>query len=155
MRKCRISETTKFDRPGWGKSGPFLLPPKQASRYFPHAGRLHSVPRDHALLPGVGAGGRCALSRWRLGWLPPALLLIAAAPNRPRRFARCSCDLQRGPSGHPLPVGSSAGDEPRRDGNPLWVSHKVSLERLGLLGRAWQTPDRWEPNDAFAVSSRA
>ena len=29
LRKCRISETTRFDRPGWDKSGSFLLPPIQ------------------------------------------------------------------------------------------------------------------------------
>ena len=28
---------------------------------------------------------------------------------------------------------------------PLWVSHKDALERLGPLGRAWQTSDGRQP----------
>ena len=32
---------------------------------------------------------------------------------------------------------------------PLWVSHRAALERLGPLGRAWQTADGWEFTNAF------
>ena len=27
---------------------------------------------------------------------------------------------------------------------PLWVSHRAALERLGPLGRAWQSPGGWD-----------
>jgi hypothetical protein len=32
---------------------------------------------------------------------------------------------------------------------PLWVSHKAALERLGPLGKVWQTHDGWEQSYAF------
>ena len=32
---------------------------------------------------------------------------------------------------------------------PLWVSHRVTLTRLGPLGAAWQTPQMWEPACPF------
>ena len=32
---------------------------------------------------------------------------------------------------------------------PLRVSHRAALERLGPLGRVWQTPKAWELTHAF------
>ena len=33
---------------------------------------------------------------------------------------------------------------------PLWVSQRSLLERVGLLGAAWRTPEAYEPTHAFS-----
>ena len=131
-------------------------PPRRASRFFRHDDRLHSVRPDafgvlrregkeHGPSSWNGSGGRCVRSRWRPASRPTC---ATTPPNRPLDDHGVAPAVlvvfdDEIAAGHFLRV---AADEMRRAGVrvPLWVSHRNALDRLGPLGKAWQSPGRWE-----------
>ena len=137
-----------------------LDPPRRASRYFRYDGRLHS-----ALPDAFGVLRRCQdafpfFLEWERRAVRPVTMAARLAPylryyssNRPLDdhgeapivLVVFEDDLA---ATHFLRV---AREEVERTGMevPLWVSHRAALERLGPLGRAWQSTDGWQFTNAF------
>ena len=68
---------------------PLLPVRRQPPRHPPRRFRRRAGRRkDHSLLPGVGAAGPASVHHGRSFGALPALLLVQAAPRRPRRVAR-------------------------------------------------------------------
>ena len=138
-----------------------LDPPRRASRYFRHDGRLHLVRPDAF---GVLRRGQDAFPPFFLEWerraVRPVTMAARLAPYL--RYYSSSRPLDdHGQTPMVLVVFDDdlaatrrkwvARQETDRSGVrvPLWVSHKAALERLGPLGAAWRTPDGWEPVRVF------
>ena len=137
-----------------------LDPPRRASRYFRHDGRLHSVRPDAF---GVLRRGRDAFPfflEWERRAVRPVTMAARLAPYLRYYATRRPLDDHGAlpavlvvfdddlAATHFLRV---ARQETERAGVevPLWVSNKAALERQGPLGRAWLTPGGWEPGYAF------
>ena len=137
-----------------------LDPPRRASRFFRHDGRLHSVRPDAF---GVLRRGHHAFPfflEWERRAVRPVTMAARLAPYV--RYYSSSRPLDDHgvipavlvvfddelAATHFLRV---AGQEMERAGVevPLRVSHRAALERLGPLGRAWLKPGGWEPGYAF------
>ena len=128
------------------KAGLPLLPPRRP----PPLGAPRRLRRPEArgegapLFPGVGAAGGAAGHDGRPHRPLPALLRLQPALDdhgvAPAVLVVFDDELA---AGHFLRV---ASDETRRAEVrvPLWVSHRNALDRLGPLGKAWQSPGRWE-----------
>ena len=132
-----------------------LDPPRRASRFFRHDDRLHSVrPDAFGVLKREGKE-RPFFLEWERRAVRPVTMAARIAPYLRYYAARRPLD-DHGiapavlvvfddelAAGHFLRV---AGDEMKRAGVrvPLWVSHRNALDRLGPLGKAWQSPGRWE-----------
>ena len=135
-------------------------PPQRASPFFRHDDRLHSVrPDAFGVLKREGKV-RPFFLEWERRAVRPVTMAARIAPylryyaaNRPLDdhgviptvMVVFDNDIA---AGHFLRV---AGDEMRRAGVrvPLWVSHRDALDRLGPLGKAWQSPGKWEPTCPF------
>ena len=132
-----------------------LDPPRRASRYFRHEGRLHSALPDAF---GVLRRGRDPFPfflEWERRAVRPVTMAARLAPYlRYYSSSRPLDDHGAIPivlvvfddelaATHFLRV---AREETGRAGVevPLWVSHRAALERLGPLGRAWQSPGGWD-----------
>ena len=139
-----------------------LDPPRRASRYFRHDGRLHSVRpdafgilrRSHETLP--------FFLEWERRAVRPVTMAARLAPYLRYYSTRRPLDDHGA-----LPAVLVAFDDDlaathflrvaQRDMEragvevPLWVSHKAALERLGPLGRAWLTPGGWEAFQSFSA----
>ena len=135
-------------------------PPRRASRYFRHDGRLHSVRPDAFGILRRGKDSVPFFLEWERRAVRPVTMAARLAPYL-RYYAnrRPLDDHGQAPvalvvfddelaASHFLRV---AREEMERAGVevPLWVSHKAALERQGPLARAWQTEDRWEMVCAF------
>ena len=137
-----------------------LDPPRRASRFFRHNGRLHSVRPDAFGVLRRGGETLPLFLEWERRAVRPVTMATRLAPylryystRRPRDdhgaqpavLVVFDDDLA---AAHFLRV---ARQEMERAGVrvPLWVSHKAALVRLGPLGAAWQTPDGWEPVRVF------
>ena len=130
-------------------------PPRRASRFFRHDDRLHSVrPDAFGVLKREGKEHPFFLE-WERRAVRPVTMAARIAPylryyasNRPLDDHGVAPAVlvvfdDELAAGHFLRV---ASDETRRAEVrvPLWVSHRNALDRLGPLGKAWQSPGRWE-----------
>ena len=135
-------------------------PPRRASRFFRHDDRLHSVrPDAFGVLKREGKE-RPFFLEWERRAVRPVTMAARIAPylryyaaNRPLDDHGVAPAVlvvfdDEIAAGHFLRV---AADDMRRAGVkvPLWVSHRVALEKFGPLGAAWQTPGRWESPRPF------
>ena len=131
-----------------------LDPPRRASRYFHHDGRLHSVRPDAF---GVLRRGHETLPfflEWERRAVRPVTMAARLAPYLRYYSSRRPLD-DHGATPAVLVVFDDdlaathflgvARQEMARSGVrvPLWVSRKAALERLGPVGRAWLTPGGW------------
>ena len=132
-----------------------LDPPRRATRFFRHDDRLHSVrPDAFGVLKREGKE-RPFFLEWERRAVRPVTMAARIAPylryyaaNRPLDDHGVAPAVlvvfdDELAAGHFLRV---ASDETRRVEVrvPLWVSHRNALDRLGPLGKAWQSPGRWE-----------
>ena len=137
-----------------------LDPPRRASRFFRHDGRLHSVRPDAFGVLRRGHETRPFFLEWERRAVRPVTMAARLAPYLRYYSTRRPLD-DHGATPAVLVVFDDdlaathflrvARQEMARSGVrvPLWVSRKAALERLGPLGRAWFTPDSWEPGYAF------
>ena len=137
-----------------------LDPPRRASRYFRHDGRLRSIQPDaFGVLSRRGAAWPFFLE-WERRAVRPVTMTARLAPYlryyashrptddhgaRPLVLVVFDDDLA---ATHFLRI---AGEEAARAGVdlPLLVSRRELIERQGPLGRAWLTPGATEPAHAF------
>ncbi len=136
-----------------------LDPPRRASRYFRHDGRLHSALPDAFGVLRRGQDAFPFFLEWERRAVRPGTMAARLAPYL--RYYSSNRPLDHGAMPIVLVVFEDdlaathflrvAREEMERTGVevPLWVSHRAALERLGPLGRAWQIPERWEPVSAF------
>ena len=137
-----------------------LDPPRRASRYFRHDGRVRSVHPDAFGVLRRGDDTWPFFLEWERRAVRPATMVDRIAPYlRYYSSHRPTDDHGSQPivlvvfedeivQTHFLRV---ARDEMERTGVtvPLRVSHRSLLERVGPLGRAWRTPVGSEPGYAF------
>ena len=146
-----------------------LDPPRRASRFFRHDGRLHSVRPDAFGVLRRGGETRPFFLEWERRAVRPVTMAARLAPYLRYYSTRRPLD-DHGTTPAVLVVFDDdlaathflrvARQEMARAGVevPLWVSHKAALQRLGPLGRAWQTPaagSRPTPLLSRAVLDRA
>ena len=139
-----------------------LDPPHRASRYFKHEGNLRSVRPDAFGVLRRGEQTVPFFLEWERRAVRPVTMAARLAPylryyssRRPVNdhgalpvvLVVFDDDLA---ASHFLRVAREEMERARVD-VPLWVSHKGVLERLGPLGRVWQTTDEWELTYAFLV----
>ena len=137
-------------------------PPHRASRYFRNEGSLRSVQPDAFAILRKGRTLWPFFLEWERRAVRPATMASRIAPylryysthrpaddhgTRPAVLVVFHDDLA---ATRFLRV---ARDEAARTGVtlPLWVSHRSLVERVGPLGRAWRTPDEYEPAHAVPV----
>ena len=137
-----------------------LDPPRRASRYFRHDGRLHSVLPDAFGVLRRGEGTVPFFLEWERRAVRPGTMATRLAPYLRYYSSRRPLD-DHGVIPIVLVVFDDelaathfvrlAHREMDRSGVevPLRVSDKAALERLGPLGRGWLTPGGWEPGLAF------
>ena len=137
-----------------------LDPPRRASRYFRHDGTLHSVRPDASGVLRRGGETLPFLLEWERRAVRPVTMAARLAPYLRYYATRRPLD-DHGVTPIVLVVFDDelaashflrvARQETERTGVevPLWVSHKAVLERLGPLGRAWQSTDGWQFTSAF------
>ena len=137
-----------------------LDPPRRASRYFRHDGKLHSVRPDAFGILTNGDRTWPFFLEWERRAVRPTTMAVRLAPYlRYYSSHRPTDDHGAQPivlvvfhediaATHFLRV---AREEMERAGVqlPLWVSQKAVLDELGPLGRAWRTPGGWDPAYAF------
>ena len=140
-----------------------LDPPRRASRYFRHDGRLHSVLPDAFGLLRRGEATVPFFLEWERRAVRPITMAARLAPYLRYYSSQRPLD-DHGAEPIVLVVFDDelaathflrlAGREMERAGVevPLRVSHKAALEALGPLGRAWLTPGGWERGHAFAAN---
>jgi len=137
-----------------------LDPPRRATRFFRHDGRLHSVrPDAFGMLQRDGRDQPFFLE-WERRAVRPSTMAARIAPYL-RYFAATRPLDDHGAQPVVLVVFDDelaaahflrlAETDMRRAGVtvPLRVSHLGLLERAGPLGAAWHSWDRWEPAYAF------
>ena len=132
-----------------------LDPPRRASRYFRHDGRLHSALPDAFGILRHGNDTRPFFLEWERRAVRPVTMAARLAPYLRYYSTRRPLD-DHGAAPAVLVVFDdelaathflrTAGEEMKRAGVevPLRVSHRAALERLGPLGRAWLTPGGWD-----------
>ena len=135
-------------------------PPRRASRYFRHEDKVRSIHPDAFGVLRRGDDIWPFFLEWERRAVRPVTMAARIAPYlRYYSSHRPTDDHGSQPTvlvvfedeiaqTHFLRV---ARDEMARAGVnvPLGVSHRSLLERVGPLGRAWRTTDRWEPAYAF------
>ena len=137
-----------------------LDPPRRASRYFRHNGRMRSVQPDAFGVLRRGEASRPFFLEWERRAVRPVTMAARLAPylryyssHRPTDDHGAHPDVlvvfdDDIAQTHFLRV---AREEMTRTGVsvPLLVSHRRLLEQEGPLGRAWLTPGVLEPAQAF------
>ena len=137
-----------------------LDPPRRASRYFRHDGRLHSALPDAFGMLRRGNDTMPFFLEWERRAVRPVTMAARLAPYlRYYSPPRPLDDHGQTPivlvvfddelaATHFLRV---AGEEMERVGVevPLRVSNKAALERVGPTGRAWQFSGRWDATYAL------
>ena len=141
-----------------------LNPPRRATRFFRHDGRLHSVRPDAFGVLQRDGGSQPFFLEWERRAVRPSTMAARIAPYL-RYFATSRPLDDHGAPPQVLVVFDDelaaahflrvASTEMRLAGVtvPLWVSHRAILEQAGALGAAWQSPDAWEPGCAFSPPS--
>ena len=137
-----------------------LDPPRRASRYFPHAGRLHSVQPDAFGVLRHGDAAWAFFLEWERRAVRPVTMAARLAPylryyassrpiddhgTPPRVLVVFDDELVQGHfvrivRGEMIRAGIEV---------PLLASHRRLLEREGPLGPAWFAPDERGPVHAF------
>ena len=138
---------------GWGIGQ--LDPPRRASRFFTHNGRLHSLQPDaFGALHKPGQTWTFFLE-WERRAVRPITMATRLAPYLRYYSTRRPAEDNGAvptvlvvfedeiPAGQFLGVAREEMSRARVE-IPLWVSHKDILLRRGIFGRAWQTPDSLE-----------
>ena len=132
-----------------------LDPPRRASRYFRHDGTLHSVRPDASGALRRGDETVPFFLEWERRAVRPVTMAARLAPYLRYYSTRRPLD-DHGVTPIVLVVFDDelaashflrvARQEMERAGVevPLWISHNAVLERLGPLGRAWQSPGGWD-----------
>ncbi|MCY4447673.1 MAG: replication-relaxation family protein [Chloroflexi bacterium] len=135
-------------------------PPRRASRYFRHRGKLHSVQPDAFGVLRQGEAVWPFFLEWERRAVRPVTMAARLAPYV-RYFASARPFEDHGAQPTVLVVFDDdlaalhflriADREMTRTGVhvPLMVSHRLQLEREGPLGRAWFAPGAHEPEVAF------
>ena len=127
-----------------------LDPPRRASRYFPHDGRLHSVLPDASGVLRRGDETVHFFLEWERRAVRPVTMAARLAPYLRYYSTRRPLDDHGAlpavlvafddelAATHFLRV---AREEMERAGVevPLWVSYKTVLDRLGPLGQSWKS----------------
>ena len=139
-----------------------LDPPRRASRYFRHDGRLHSVQPDAFGVLRRGDDVWPFFLEWERRAVRAVTMAARLAPYL-RYYAsrRPTDDHGAQPAvlvvfdddlaaNHFLRVAGEETGQARVE-VPLWVTHERLLEREGLLGRAWVSLDRKAPVSAPTV----
>ncbi len=133
-----------------------LDPSRRASRYFRHGEKLRSIHPDAFGVLRRGPVTWPFFLEWERRAVRPVTMAARLAPYlryysshrptddhgaQPAVLVVFDDDLA---ATHFLRV---AREEMDRTGTrvPLWVSHGAALDALGPLGRAWRSPDDWEP----------
>ena len=139
-----------------------LDPPRRASRYFRHDGRLHSVLPDAFGVLRRGDETVPFFLEWERRAVRPVTMAARLAPYLRYYSSRRPLD-DHGAAPIVLVVFDDelaathflrvARGEMERAGVevPLWVSHRAALQRLGPMGRVWLTAGTWQPGHAFPV----
>ena len=140
-----------------------LDPPRRASRYFQHDGRLHSVQPDAFGVLRRGDDVWPFFLEWERRAVRPVTMAARLAPYLRYYASRRPTD-DHGAQPEVLVVfddelaathflrvarGETTG---ARVEIPLRVSHKGLLEREGPLGRAWSSWDGRVPTSALLVA---
>ena len=135
-------------------------PPRKASRYFLHDGRLHSVRPDAFGMVCHGARSWPFILEWERRAVRPVTMAARLAPYlryfsshqpiddhgvQPTILVVFDDDLTQT---HFLRVAREEMARARVQ-LPLLVSHRAALDALGPLGRAWRTSGGSEPTRAF------
>ena len=135
-------------------------PPRRASRYFRYAERLHSVRPDAFGLLHNGQAIWPFFLEWERRAVRPTTMAARIAPYlRYYSTHRPTDDHGAQPSllvvfdddvaeTHFLRIAKEEMDAAKVQ-VPLFVAPRNLLERVGPLGPAWRTPDRWEPIHPF------
>ena len=133
-----------------------LDPPHRASRHFRYGDRLRSVQPDAFGVLRRGNATWPFFLEWERRAVRPTTMAARLAPYlryysahrptddhgvRPAVLVVFDDDLA---ASHFLRVAREEMERTRVNVS-LMVSRQAELERLGPLGRAWQTTDRWEP----------
>ncbi len=133
-----------------------LDPPNRGSRYFRHDGTLHSVRPDASGVLRRGDETVPYFLEWERRAVRPVTMSARLAPYLRYYSTRRPLD-DHGVTPIVLVVFDDdlaathflrvARGEMERSGVEvlLWVSNKAAMERLGPLGRGWQSPDRGVP----------
>ena len=134
--------------------------PGRASRYFRYAERLHSVRPDAFGLLHNGQAIWPFFLEWERRAVRPITMAARIAPYlRYYSTHRPTDDHGAQPSllvvfdddvaeTHFLRIAKEEMDTAKVQ-VPLFVAPRNLLERVGPLGPAWRTPDRWEPIHPF------
>ena len=137
-----------------------LDPPLRASRYFRHDGRLRSIHPDAFGMLRMGSDNWPFFLEWERRAVRPATMAGRIAPYlRYYSSQRPTDDHGAQPLvlvvfddpiavTHFLAVAQDAMDRARAR-VPLLASHRDLVQQVGPLGRAWLSPDRFEPDFAF------
>jgi len=135
-------------------------PPRRASRYFRHRGKLHSVQPDAFGVLRRGDAVRPLFLEWERRAVRPVTMAARLAPYL-RYFASARPFEDHGAQPTVLVVFDDelaavhflriADREMTRTGVhvPLMVSHRLLLEHAGPLGCAWFAPGVMEPTHAL------
>ena len=135
-------------------------PPRRASRYFRHDGRMRAVNPDAFGVLRRGDATWPFFLEWERRAVRPSTMSERLAPYlryysslrpiddhgaRPDVLIVFDDDIA---ATHFLRV---AREEMRTGGVgvPLWVSHREAIDALGPLGRAWLTPADWQSPQAL------
>ena len=137
-----------------------LDPPRRASRYFRYGDRLHSVHPDAFGMLRNGTKTMPFFLEWERRAVRPVTMAARIAPYlryysthrptddhgaQPAILVVFDDDLTQT---HFLRIAGAEMDKTKVK-VPLRVSHRSLLERVGPLGRAWRSPEGWEPAYAF------
>ena len=137
-----------------------LDPPRRASRYFRHDGRLHSALPDAFRMLRHGNDTLPFFLEWERRAGRPVTMAGRLAPYlRYSSSPRPLDDHGAAPAvlvvfddelaaTHFLRVAREEMERAEVE-VPLWVSHRAVLERIAPLGPAWQSTDGWQFTNAF------
>ena len=137
-----------------------LDPPMRAARYFRYGDKLRSIHPDAFGILRKGDDTWPFFLEWERRAVRPVTMAARLAPYL-RYYSSHRLTDDHGVQPAVLVVFHddlaqthflrlAVGEmELARVRVPLWVSHRRSLEELGPLGRAWRTPDSWEPTYAL------
>ncbi len=135
-------------------------PPRRASRYFRHLGRIRSIHPDAFGVVGNGSTTRPFFLEWERRAVHPSTMRARLAPYL-RYYSSFRPVDDHGAEPLVLIVFDDELAEARflgvarkelaRSGVdlPLWVSHRRALEAFGPLGPVWRSPDVLVPSCAF------
>ena len=130
-------------------------PPRRASRYFRHEGKMRSVNPDAFGILRKGQTTWPFFLEWERRAVRPSTMSARLAPYlRYYSSHRPNDDHGATPSAlivfdddivatHFLRIAREETNQTRVN-VPLWVSHKDAIDALGPLGRAWRAPGDWE-----------